>query len=212
MLFDTTSRFNALGNSALSPAIRQLFSSGDLEGIQGDFYWDRAIAYTSPTYEGFTANLVYARDKNDAEGNYWGGSVVWAVGLLAIEVSAQDVRVDDGIHDPTKESTWQVGASYNFGYARLFALHSQTNDVGLDVKSNLDSGGTSIPLGPGDLLVQYGLATTTGPAVDRKHSSSSLAYAYSYNSEVDIYAIGMYDTVRGQEAGYSFAAGVRYKF
>jgi predicted porin len=38
-LFDSTTRFNAMGNSvAFSPAIRHVFASGNLESVQGDFY------------------------------------------------------------------------------------------------------------------------------------------------------------------------------
>jgi hypothetical protein len=44
-LFETSTRFNAFGNSTgFSPSLRQIFLSGNLESIDGDFYWDRPSA------------------------------------------------------------------------------------------------------------------------------------------------------------------------
>ncbi|MBL8451697.1 MAG: porin [Zoogloea sp.] len=212
LIFDTTNRFNALGNSPLSPAIRQLFFSGNIEGVDGDFYWDNAVGYTSPSFEGLSFNLMHAAQKNEERGNYQGGSVVWSVGLLSLEAAAQNVHVNDGIKDPTRETTWQLGSSYNFGFARVFGLYSQVRDRGLDARSKLASAGVSLPLGPGSLLFQVGSSTTEGAAIDRKHTTISSAYLYEYDSATDIYVIGMDDRVRGQSSGQSVALGVRFKF
>ena len=133
-------------------------------------------------------------------------------GLFASAFTAQRVRTEDGINDPTDESTWQVGATYNFGFARLFGLYTQTRDRGLDVRSRLSSAGMAVPLGPGTLQVQAGYTTATGPAVDRKHTSLSAAYLYAYDSVTDIYVVGMDDRVRGQTKGLSAATGVRLRF
>ena len=47
-LFETSTRFNAFGNSTgFSPALKQIFLSGNLESIDGDFYWDRVVSYTT---------------------------------------------------------------------------------------------------------------------------------------------------------------------
>lgn len=212
LIFDTTNRFNALGNSPLSPAIRQLFFSGNIEGVDGDFYWDNAVGYTSPNFDGLSFNLMHAAQKNEERGSYQGGSVVWSVGLLSLEAAAQNVRVNDGIKDPTRETTWQLGSSYNFGFARVFGLYSQVRDRGLDARSKLASAGVSLPLGPGSLLFQVGSSTTAGAAIDRKHTTISSAYLYEYDSATDIYVIGMDDRVRGQSSGQSVALGVRFKF
>lgn len=212
-LFDTTTRFNALGNSAaFSPAIRHVFTSGNLESVQGDFYWNRGVSYTSPSLEGVTTNLMYAKGRHEQRGDYSGASVVLSRGLFAAAVSAQNVYVYDGINDPTREATWQLGATYNFGIARVFGLHTRIRDTGLDVNSKLSSAGVSIPVGPGSLLMQMGVAHAIGPAVDRKHTSSAAAYLYPYTSQTDLYVIAMDDRVRGQTRGLSQALGLRMKF
>lgn len=212
-LFDATTRFNALGNSvAFSPAVRHLFAAGNLDGVQGDFYWNRAVSYQTPNLEGVTANLMYAQGPSAARGDYSGASLVVARGLLGVSLAAQRVHVDDGINDPTDENTWLLGATYNFGFAKVFAQYAQTDDRGLEVESRIAATGFSAALGPGNLLVQGAYTTTKGPAVARRHTTVSAAYLYPYDSVTDFYAVGMDDRVRGQTRGVSFATGVRWRF
>jgi predicted porin len=213
-LFDTTARFNAMGNSiAFSPAMRHVFVAGNLESVQGDFYWNRAVSYSTPTIEGITGNLMYSQGENNARGNRWGAAVVVSRGLFAASLSGQRVRRDDGIIDPVlSEDTWQLGATYNFGLVRVFGLFTRTRDRGLEVRSNLASAGVAVPVGPGTLQAQFGHARAEGTAVDRKQTSVSAAYVYPFNSVTDFYVVGMDDRVRGQTRGVSVATGVRYRF
>jgi predicted porin len=212
-LFDATNRFNALGNSvAFSPAMRHVFASGNIEGVQGDFYWNRGVSYQSPNLEGVTVNLMYAEGPSIARGDYGGATIVASRGLLSMSLALQRVHVDDGINDPTDENTWQLGATYNFGLARVFGQYTRTDDRGLEVTGDIVSGGVIAALGPGNLHVQFAYGTAKGPAVDRRHTSVSAAYLYPYDSVTDIYAVGMDDRVRGQTRGLSFATGVRFRF
>ena len=213
LLFDTTARFNAMGNSvAFSPAIRHVFASGNLEGVQRDFYWNRAVGYVSPEWEGVTGNLMYARGSNQQRSDLAAGNVVFSRGVFAAALSTQRVHFNDAIADVIEEQTWQLGATYNFGWARLFGLYTHTDDKGLDVRSNLYSGGLAVPVGVGTLQMQAGYSKATGPAVDRKHTSFSAAYLYAFNSVTDFYVVGMNDRVRGQTEGISVAIGARYRF
>jgi predicted porin len=212
-LFDATARFNAMGNSvAFSPAIRHVFAAGNLEGVQGDFYWNRAVSYSTPTYEGITGNLMYSQGQNEARGHRAGASLILSKGLFGASLAVQRVHRDDGIIDPVSENTWQAGATYNFGIVRVFGLFTRTRDRGLEVDSKLASGGVAISVGPGTLQAQAGRATAEGVAVDRKHTSVSAAYLYPYDSKTDFYVVGMDDRVRNQTRGVSLAAGVRYRF
>jgi predicted porin len=138
LLFDTTTRFNAMGSSvAFSPAIRHIFASGNLEGVQRDFYWNRAAGYVSPNWEGVTGSVMYGLGPNDQRSDLAGANIVVSRGLFAAALSMQRVHLNDGINDPTAETTWQLGATYNFGWARLFGLYTHTDDKGQDVRSNL---------------------------------------------------------------------------
>jgi predicted porin len=212
-LFEATTRFNAFGNSvAFSPAIRHVFASGNLEGVQGDFYWDRALSYTSPNLEGLTANAMVGRGPSEQRGTYAGTSLILSRGLFAAAFAAQWVKVDDGLNDPTREATVQLGATYNFGLVRLFGQYTQTIDQGLDVRGRVASAGLEVPLGPGAVLAQAAYTLVEGPAVDRKHTSGSLGYVYRFDSVTDVYLFGMDDRVRGQTKGISGALGARLRF
>jgi predicted porin len=217
-LFETTNRFNAFGNSpSFSPALRHVFLSGNLESVQGDFYWNRAISYSSPTLEGATVNLMFARGPDHKLGQFSAANIVYSRGLLALAASVQQVKVDNGLNDPAAsdpidERTWQLAATYNFGVARAFGVITQTQDHALEVRSTSASAGVSVPLGPGSVLAQFGHTQAQGPAVDRQHTSTSLAYLYPYNSLIDLYATAMDDRVRQQTKGISAALGVRARF
>lgn len=214
LLFDTTTRFNAMGNSvAFSPAIRHVFASGNLDGVQGDFYWNRAVGYTSPNLDGLTVNLMQAQGPESNRGSLSALGLVYSRGLFAAALSAQKVHVNDGFTVPTTdELAWQLGATYNFGLVRVFGLFTQTRDSGLEVRSRIGSAGVAVPLGPGTVLAQAGYSTTTGPAVDRRHTSFSAAYLYPWDSVTDIYLVGMDDRIRNQTRGLSIATGVRWRF
>jgi predicted porin len=219
-LFDTTNRFNAMGNSVgMSPAIRQVFAQGNLLGVQGDFYWDNAISYTTPKREGSFLestqfNAMWARGRSASQGQYAAGNVVVNRGLLAVAVSMQSVKIDaNGIGDATRELTWQLGGTYNAGYARIFGTYTQTSDRGLDVDGQLASAGVAVPLGAwGTVLGQVGQGRSKGPAVNRKHRAASAAYLYPINSVTDAYLVGMDDRASAQTRGLSYAMGVRWRF
>jgi predicted porin len=213
LLFNTTTRFNALGNSVgFSPAVRHLFTVGNLIGVQGDFYWNQAVGYTTPNYDGITGSVIVARGEQDNPGHLFAGNVIVAKGVLAGSLSVQRVDIDDGIADPTLEDTWQLGASYNLGLATLFGQYTHTRDRGLAVRSDIFSVGASVPLGPGTVQAQIATSKADGTAVSRKQTTTSAAYVYGFNSLTDVYVVASDDRVRGQTRGISAAFGVRYKF
>jgi predicted porin len=212
-LFDSTLRFNALGNSiAFSPAIRHVFLAGNLEGVQGDFYWDRAVSYNTPNLEGVTFSVMRALPDKDLSGHLTGGSLVVARGLLGVVLAAQQVKLSDGFSDPTNETTVQLGATYNFGIVRVFGQFTATRDQGLDVRSKIATAGANLAFGPGNLLFQAATTKATGPAVNRKHTSLAGGYVWPYDSVTDFYLLAMDDRVNEQTRGVSAALGVRYKF
>ncbi|MEY4428098.1 MAG: hypothetical protein RLZZ182_787, partial [Pseudomonadota bacterium] len=212
-LFDTTTRFNAFGNSVpFSPAMRQTFAGGNLMGLQGDFYWNRAFSYTSPNLEGFTVNVMQSKGEKKDPASLTGVNVVWQRGVFSAALSGQQVYLNNGVDDPTNEKVWQLGVSYNLGFARLFGLHTRTNDLGLMVHSRSTSAGIRLPLGPGDVIAQAAFGKARGVAVERLQQTLSVGYIFPWDSEIDLYVLGMDDRVRDQTRGASVAAGVRWRF
>jgi len=212
-LFDATTRFNAMGNSvAFSPAVRHVFASGNLEGAQGDFYWNRAASWQSPNFDGLSVNVMAGQGDDRNRGHLAGLTTILSRGLFAMALSAQRVSIDNAFAGPTRENTWQLGATYNFGLAKVFGQYTQTADRGLDVDSRIYSGGLAVPLGPGTVQAQMAHTRATGPAVDRRHTSFSAAYLYPWDSVIDLYAVGMDERVKDQTRGLSWAVGGRWRF
>ncbi|WP_165917588.1 porin [Roseateles saccharophilus] len=213
LLFDATARFNALGNSiAFSPALRQAFGNGNLIGVQGDFYWDSAVGYTSPNFDGTTFNLISSRGERSNHGDLNSANVVVSHGLLAAALTAQHVHINNGYDDPTDETAWQLGLNYNLGPAQLFATWLRTHDPGLGVNSWAASAGLSWIVGPGSVVLQMGQAHATGVAIDRKQTSVAAGYIYAYDSQIDLYVLTLNDRVSRQTSGVSWAVGVRGRF
>ena len=213
LLFNTTTRFNALGNSVgFSPAVRHIFAAGNLIGVQGDFYWNRAIGYTTPNFDGITGSVITARGEQDNPGRLIAGNLIIAKGVLAGSLSVQRVDIDNSFNDPTLEDTVQLGTSYNFGLATLFGQYTHIRDRGLAVNSDIASVGASVPLGPGTVHAQIATSKADGVAISRKQTTTSAAYVYAYDSLTDFYVIAMNDRVRDQTRGISAAFGVRYSF
>lgn len=213
LLFNTTARFNALGNSVgFSPAVRHLFAAGSLIGVQGDFYWDRAIGYTAPKFGDVTLSAMAADGDRDAPGRLSALNAIYARGLLAVSASWQRVRLDPEFADAIREQASQLGLSYNAGWAQVFGQYTLVRDTGLQLTSRIASLGLSAPLGPGKVQLQVARSRALGDAVDRRQQTWSLAYLHEWDSTLDLYVVGMDDRVWGQTVGRSVAAGVRYRF
>lgn len=213
LLFNTTARFNALGNSVgFSPAVRHLFTAGNLIGVQGDFYWDRAIGYTTPKLGNFTFSAIDARGDSQLPGRLTGLNAVYARGLLAASASWQRVSLAPAFDDRVREQTGQLGLSYNFGWAQAFGQYTHSRDTGLQLTSRTAAAGLSAPLGPGKVQWQVASSRARGDAVDRRQLTWSLAYLYEWDSTIDLYVAGMEDRVVGQTVGRSLALGGRYRF
>jgi Gram-negative porin len=212
-LFDATNRFNAFANSpSFSPPLRHTFLSGNIEGVQGDFYWDNALSYQSPNLDGLSLSAMSARGRGAQKGRYGAGTAIYARGALGLNGSFQSVKIDDGINNPTNENVTQLGVTYNFGLLRWFSQFTGTQDTGLEVRSNSLASGIVVPFGDGNVLAQMASTRSRGPAVDRRHLSLALGYVYNFDSITDFYVLGLDDRVGGQTRGLSVALGGRYKF
>lgn len=220
-LFVATTRFNAFGNSPVfSTSLKQLFLAGRIGGVDGDFYWDRATSYTTPRFElgnqaaygSLQGNAMHALGRGRARGKYDGASLVYSKGVFSAAIVGQQVKVDNGIDDPTDERAFQAAATYNFGWARLFGQGTHVRDRFNDITSRQFMLGASVPVWEGNVLAQVGYTRAEGPAVDRRQTTTSLGYVYNWDSTLDLYALGQDDRVRNQTRGLSWAIGARYQF
>ncbi|MFM2054330.1 MAG: hypothetical protein RL456_2367 [Pseudomonadota bacterium] len=212
-LFEATGRFNAFGPSpGFSPALRHTFLSGPLGGAQGDLYWDRAIGWTSPNWDGLTVRAMRASSGALGREPNTGLSLVYARGLVTVGLNLQRTRHDERQPQGTDERVWQLAGTYNAGFGKAFAQYTRTRDPGFDVRSRIWSVGAAVPLGPGQVLVQFAQTDAEGLAVDRRHQTVSLGYDMELSRQTDLYVVAMRDQVRRQATGMTLAAGLRVRY
>ncbi|MBI5334098.1 MAG: porin [Burkholderiales bacterium] len=121
-----------------------------------------------------------------------------------------------------EQKVWQLGASYDFGGAKLFGQYTdgttEFDAGGSDLEAKQWQVGVSVPLGAGALLASYGQLKLESGAAEAKNKVFTIGYDYNLSKRTDVYAAYMYDknsdNVAGNDwdSGNSFAVGVRHRF
>jgi predicted porin len=145
-------------------------TAGRYEAFSGDSYgsmgsrgavaanqWNNSIYYTTSTFGGFNAGLVYQAGEA-VVANGVGAHLAYAKGPFAAAASyqsEQDRWVAAGTVDKMK--TYAMGAYYDFGVVRLSGTYARTND------GNITNTGTQtvytlgarVPVGSGEFRTSY---------------------------------------------------------
>jgi predicted porin len=216
-LFVSTLLFNAFGDSfGFSPSIRQVFTPSLLPFF-GDSGWNNSMAYASNDNDGLSFNLLgnLSEGASGAVGKNVSGNLLYFKGPLGATASWQRVRNGAFGTPPgwTGQNTWQVGASYELGVAKVYGQYTQVrNHAFIDSKTAIWGFGAAAPLGPGRVLVQFGDARAEQSSVETKNRTVTLGYDYALSKNSDLYAVVMNDRVTGLSNGNTLAAGVRLRF
>lgn len=211
-LFVSTLLFNPFGDSfGFSPAIRTFYSP--TTKVAGDTGWSNAIVYSTPNFSGLSATVSYVL-KEALQGGNIGANVMYFGGPLAASLAIQQVKVPFA---SGKETTWQLGGSYNFGVAKAFVQYGQVKETGTGIatantKDKILQVGANVPLGAGSVLASYGVAKTTPSGEQTKREILSLGYDHFLSKRTDVYAVYMYDKIKSLDSGNTFAVGVRHRF
>ena len=211
-LFVSTLVFNPFGDSfGFSPSIRQYY----LGALLGDSGWSNSVNYKSPNLSGATVNLLANLGEGGGTGRNLGANVLYFAGPLAATVAWQ--RVQNGFFGGPagfdKQTTWQLGASYDLKVAKLFGQYGNvTSDATVDVETKIFQLGASVPAGPGSVLASYGQAKTEAGAADSTRKTLSLGYDVLLSKNTDVYGAFMNEKVTGLDSASSFAVGIRLKF
>jgi len=174
---------------------------------------------------------------NSDDGNYFGARVGYAAGPFdaAIAYSRASYAATATIGDYQHAN---VGASWNAGFARFFALYSrvEVDVLAGPVRKNAFAVGVHIPVGPGRLRLSYGRLddVSTGSLLNANGSARSgndaslvgVGYVYDLSKRTALYATygrvsnegqgnyllsgGLTPTPGGVSSG--FEAGVRHAF
>lgn len=218
LLFVSTLLFNAFGDSfGISPAIRQVFTPNFGQAFLGDSGWNNSVWYGSPRLGGLTLNaLVNAGEgASGANGSNLSAGALYFSGPLGATVAWQRVRngafaAPAGWRD---QETVQVGASYNFGAAKLFGQFTRVSTTAsVNTDADISGIGVSVPLAGGRIVAQYGRATADLGALKNTSQTTSAGYLYDLSKRTELYGVLMNDRLSARSSGNTIAAGMRHRF
>lgn len=210
-LFANVLMYNPLVSSYnYSPAIRSHYSyTGKTSGGTA---WSNAVAYTSPDLGGVTVDMLYA-PRESAQGDNTSAAVRYNSGAFSGGLVVQRVQASFASGE---ETTWQLGASYNAGFAKFFGQYgrvretdTQTTNAG--TRDTISQFGASVPVGNGAVLASWGQAKTSGTR-EATRSFTTIGYDHYLSKRTDLYAIAMGDRWTGRSDGSSFGVGIRHRF
>ncbi len=219
-LFVTTLLSNAFGDSfGFSPSIRQTFTPAPgMLPFFGDTAWNNSIAYGTPSWGGLKANLLVNAGEGTpgSTGPNTSASVLYFGGPFAASLAWQKVKNSAFGIPPGWQSqdTWQIGGSYDFTAAKLYAQYEQIKtSATVNTKTTVYNIGASVPIGAGKVLAQYGHAKADfGAGTDATNKTLSLGYDYNLSKRTDVYAVAMQDRQTTLSNGNTLAVGIRTQF
>lgn len=204
-LFVSTLMFNPFGDSfGFSPSIRHYFGGG-VGVTTGDTGWSDSISYASPKFGGLSFTGQVAAGEGNGGRNV-GGHLLYVGGALAATAAYQKVEKGRSVADTT---TWQLGASYDFGAAKLFGQYGKVANDTSGVDATLIELGTSVPVGDGKILLAWGRQASD---TDITRTTTSLGYDHLLSKRTDLYAVYMNDRRTGVDNGNTLAVGVRHRY
>lgn len=187
---------------------------------QGDaIRQNNKITYLTPNFSGFTAGADYAFGEvagKGQQGRYFGGFVAYNNGPLSVTLGADrknnpvsGTGVDAGYNgsnvnfvDGNKLDTIGLGASYDFGVAKVNGLFLQAKEKGAAVNTKLNSYalGVSAPVGGvGEVKAQYALYDLKNAAAGNgKAHQLSLGYVHNLSKRTALY--GTYSFLKNKDA------------
>jgi predicted porin len=182
---------------------RNVFSAGVNVGGENLFdptRVDNTVAYVSPSFSGFNVTVAYSNQaigqealENSEDNRVWAILPRYTNGPLDVALSYHQIKSKDS--DAVDIKNWAVGATYDFGAAKLAAFYDQNkwNDV-LGVEDNdlkLKSWliGVTVPFGKHALLASYTQSKLSGIS-DREGKARqwALGYTYALSKRTNFYA------------------------
>ena len=184
--------------------------------------------YAKETKKTFT-NGVLTSTPVDTKSTGYGLGLSYANGPFMVGVAGQQFKDENGGVTVSKDTDAGVGASYDFGAAKLFANYVQLkNEAGVnELKTQEANIGVNVPLGAATLMAQYGhnrlKAYDNGVQVGKAKGNDWVVGAnYAFSKRTDVYArVGRMDDLKfkdmagntvGSSKAESFGVGLRHKF
>ena len=246
--FINTMRFNPFGPAAgLNPTFLHAYIGSAAQPMTTgsgatDSGWNNSLAYATPNLSGFTLQLQAAPSEGGTAGKRLGASVAYGAPGQPLAAALSYDRTEHatltfplaiptlpGALPPftgTDFETWQLGASWDFGAAKLFGQVVDTQidgsragppPVGKTIELRTWQLGLSVPIGAGSLLASAArtereLNFSGLGAEDQARTTVSVGYDYNLSKRTDLYAVVMSDRVTKLDSGTTAALGMRHRF
>lgn len=224
--FVSTLLSNPFGDSfAFSPEILRTYAGRGY--VIGDTGWSNSVAY-SGNFGGVGVNAIYTLgDENPANsgaGKGFGLSANYFAGPLMVSGAYQSKK--NSAAAPQKQDSFRLGASYDFGAAKLFGSYQTTKDRDGLVTAGLTNAdhngyqiGVAVPMGGGSLLASYGRTKSSGTGGSDTRGVFAVGYDYYLSKRTDLYAAFYSDSGDSSFPATSFQSkierlglGVRHRF
>ena len=166
--------------------------NGDANGIRAN----NTVAYFTPNFGGVKGAVNYSFDEkvNGKAARYVGGNVSYDNGPLSVAVSYDRLNVVSAARGAGDRDAFTLGASYNFGVAKLNGVIQQQKykyDAGANRKFNNYMLGVSAPVGgAGEVKLQY--ARYDQKAIDATADQLSLGYVHNLSKRTAVYGTVAY--------------------
>lgn len=180
--------------------------------------YNNTIKYISPSFSGFNLTAAYSNsigvnqsgttppptdqvnerlsNENDIRG--WGISPMYQNGPLKVGASLQQRKTHEPVAsntDRNKRTTWDLGASYDFGVAKLSAMYGQARDKDADALAGSEAKirqyfvGATVPVFTnGAILASYGHSENTADSAnDAEATQWALGYNHALSKRTGIY-------------------------
>lgn len=206
---------NPFGSSVVfSPLVVQTFVASYGGSIIGDTVWNNTAQYTSPSYAGIGATVIYGLGGvagSPGIGNL-GLHLSYTGGALTAVLSAQRVRFTQ-VGPVGAQYAYLAGAAYDFKIVKLFGAAVITSNVSMPIGTHTYEAGLSVPFSPADfLLAEYARTRRSGPVDNSLRHTASIAYDHFLSKRTDIYAVYSLDQLSGHPIGNTYGVGIRHTF
>lgn len=143
---------------------------------------DNAIGYFTPEnlWGGLYAQAMYSFGEN-APGKYLGARVGWASGPLKVAMAYG--RTDIDTSGSVRATVFNVGASYEFGFAKLIFQYNRDSNGSIPTPDRDERWliGFTMPVGPGQLKASYARNNQRGTSAQAANDAQQIAVGYQYN-------------------------------
>lgn len=221
-------RYSAFGGSTtFNPSMLHTYQSSVTQPLMtasgaADSVWNNVVSYSSPDLNGFSASAYLVPSVDATAGSRQGGSVNYfgrefAIGLVVENINGMglnfskppaNVRIE-------KSELWNLGASYDLKFAKLFANAIKTDLRNTTTRIELETYGigANVPVGSGQIMMSYGETKTTQTALAvTQRQTTTLRYDYNLSKRTDLYAVFMQDRASKLADGNGFAFGIRHRY